>query len=1405
MSEKKVYKEYFDIDPKYYAAVTADLIKQGKVSWKSFYPHETFVKLLEKTHTVLSGKDSRSLWVEGAYGTGKSHAALTVKSLLEAGDDEIRAYFDDYGLSKDLCQKLITDKNGGKIITVHRIGSGFIRSDQDLILAVQDSIRSALGEAGLENYGEESLREATLRWLGKDINRDYFNALIHEDEYAWAFGGENVTMIIEKLKDEGNEVQKIMRNILKVAEDNGITALRLDIQGLANWIKDVIAKNNISAILFVWDEFTEFFQNNPNSLTGFQTLAEISLSHPFYFMIVSHESRSLFVNADTAKKILDRFVPPVKIELPENMAFRLMAQAMKKTPDSVLASEWITYAGELNEQLTSVRNTIETSAKKESTMGQKTVISDSELQSIVPIHPYAALLLKHLSVAFSSNQRSMFDFIISNDMTDAKGFKWFINTYGPLDNQNLLTIDMLWEFFNGKGQNGLNDDVRVILDAYNLLQNDKLTPDEQRVFKTVLLLQAISQRVSGVELLRPNDMNVDLAFSGTDWSKGKGKSIAEKLCRDGLIFKKPVGGGKMEYTVANSTGDAATIEKIKKEIIEETKTQNLVVNADLLTAIQLPASIKGRFELVGVAISSFPAAVSKAPQTMKSNRYKTIVSFSMNDIEAGQIKDMTIKAAKESEDGIVFIECLTTMGQDLLEQYIENMAYSRYYVKNDKGRAANFENQAKRCLDEWKQKISAGAFMLYTKNNRSGIRLSGMQALQDELKTVEHQKYYYGLSQYSVIDNMFAKGPLAQGAECGINQILVGTFKSSNEKNSLANALNGAWGIDKYWEDPSKKSLAIVRIKNKVEELVQQGFSNAAGRVSVLSVFEALEEAPYGFIPSNISAFVMGFVLKEYALSDYFWSNGSNSESMSVDKMKQMIANALNQKVTPNRNYKEEYIVAMSLEQKAFLNCTAKIFNIPSAQCGSIESARNQLRSRMKQLTFPIWCVKSLLETETISSSIEDVSEVIDCYCGIANTANSTKSTESDLADTIGRKIHANTNIVDDCTKLITNQKCKDGMLAYIGHYRSGILETLALEISDNGAYIDQVKQKFNADAANWVWNSETADEKINDVILEYQIIAESNKLNPRAMSLHDAVLEWNKRSSNIRISFEALRKYAGTLEGFLEQLLLMQRSGNLQEQNKAKFYDCLVTEGNNFTEFYKNQIQYFKQVASMFIEDLDEQDVEKLYSEIPNGQFTKSSTEYFNYIEGQVKIFLQNQAKRKLLAVWRDKTGTRTPAEWSNTYQTPVLCMFDDEERSSVREMFKPFEDRMATEEMIARTITYLEKADFYERLSDSAERDCCFQKRIIGDYAVILTDVDEIREYLAGHVTDTPFAWFDNSTVRNKLKSLCDKQYLLKGKDAAMEVINNMDADEAKKYLCDLIADNPTVGIEIIKNKRR
>lgn len=1159
---KKTYKDYFNIDPKYYAAVTADLIKSGEVKWTSFYPHETFVKLLEKTHIMLSGKDSRSLWVEGAYGTGKSHAALTVKSMLEASDDEIRAYFKDYGLRDDLCQQLITDKSNGRLITIHRIGSASIRSDQDLILALQDSIAAALQEHGITNRGEASLKESALRWLeDKEANRVYFDSLIQEDKYMWDFGGKHVNEVISVLKNSEDEaaVSKMMRHILKVAEDNGITALRLDIPAMCDWIKSIIDENDISAILFVWDEFTEYFQNNQNALTGFQTLAEISESHPFYFLIVTHESSSLIQDKDMRKKILNRFVGDVtvRIEMPENMAFRLMAQAMKTTDDPVLLPEWTKYKGDLNEGLTSVRNTIIASAKKHSTMGQKTVISDTELQSIVPIHPYAALLLKHMSVAFNSNARSMFDFIISNDMSDAKGFKWFINEYGPEESINLLTIDMLWDFFTGKDQNGLNDDVRVILDSFGLLKKGSLTPDQERVFKTVLLLEAISLRVGNVELLRPNEQNIDLAFVGTDWSKGKARNIAAGLCQQGLLFEKPVGNGLKEYTVANRDGDIGKINKLKADIRNSTKTQDLIVSADLMSAVQLPVAIRPRFVMEGAASSNLTPISSKLSGQSKPNRFKTVVAFALNDTEAATIRNAILKAIVQPSNELFYIECLTPMGDDLLSQYVENMAYSKNYAQNDRQRAMGFETQAKKCLTEWKQRISAGAFTLYTPEHKSGTRVANLAALQEALQKLNHQIYFCGLEQFNLIDNMFLKGPLAQGAECGITEELKSTFKSSNVKTSLATALDGAWKVKRYWEDPTKKSLPIVRIKQEVEKVIKAGFEKASGRISILSIYEALEEAPYGFMPSNVTAFVMGFVLKEYATSDYFWSNGPFSESMTPGKMKQMIANAINQKFSPSSKYKEE------------------------------------------------------------------------------------------------------------------------------------------------------------------------------------------------------------------------------------------------------QFYNALITQREAFEHFYKDQLPYFKQVAGTFVEELDEQDVAGFCNTLPAGQFTKSSTEYYQYIENAVSNYKKSIRRTQLKNLWLEKTGTKDPSDWSDRYDTPILCMFDDTERGEARTIFATILAYAASDADITKAINYLEAATFYDRLNDPLERDRCFMERVVGDYAVMLKDADSIRKSLIGSIPDKAYNWMDNSAVKNRLKVLAEKQYKLSGCERAQAVIDKMDATELRRYLNELIADNLTVGMEILKNE--
>src|SRR5699024_553533 len=176
--------------------------------------------------------------------------------------------------------------------------------------------------------------------------------------------------------------------------------------------------------------------------------------------------------------------------------------------------------------------------------------------------------------------------------------------------------------------------------------------------------------------------------------------------------------------------------------------------------------------------------------------------------------------------------------------------------------------------------------------------------------------------------------------------------------------------------------------------------------------------------------------------------------------------------------------------------------------------------------------------------------------------------------------------------------------------------------------------------------------------ILDYRIIAESAKILPPCSSMHDVLSGWNSRTNNIKIAFEALKKVTGDLAPFLEELYRMKQANSIPEQSRETFYTLLVSQRDAFDKFYADQIPYFKLVTDIFINGMDSEDILKLYQDIPAGQFTKSSSEYMSYIESAVKTFIQNQAKKRLKDLWMAKTGTKDPRNWSEQYDTPILCM---------------------------------------------------------------------------------------------------------------------------------------------------
>ena len=1391
------YRHYFDIDPDYFPAVNEAVIKKNPDMWKKYYPHATFIKLIKDTVNVLTRKQKRSIWVEGAYGTGKSHAVLTLKKLLDASEEETYEYFKEFNIDNDLYNKFQGIKNSGTILTVHRYGSSSIRSDHNLVFAIQESIEKALKDKGIENKGSIALKEAVIKWISDCDNNAYFDTLI-TGPYKNLFCGDRANDVLEKLNTySGESLITLMNKIFKVADERQLKMLSLDTTGLAGWIKEIIKVNNLKAIVFIWDEFTEYFNNNMRSLTGFQEIAEISETDPFYLVIVTHKSVGLFDDADKDKtKILDRFVKPTCIiELPENMAFQLMGAAMKKNKDESVLSDWEMITEDFCDRTYDSRKLVKNRAK----------ISDDELKNILPIHPYTALLLKHISSAFDSNQRSMFDFIKNDHGDEIKGFQWFIDNYGPDDNNPLLTIDMLWEFFYDKGKEYLSHDIRSILDCYSSSITKQLDDGEKRVLKTVLLLQAISQKVGdSVELFIPNEKNINNAFEGSDMDGGRASRCANKLVRDEVLYIKRLGGNNTQYSALINAGDMVEIDKNKKEIQKKT-TSTLINEGEVNEAITLSGALKLRYDITYVSSSDFDSKIRllRSNQNNYIDKIVAVVCFAKDDAESAVIEKKIKGAINDGSYKMIFIDATTTpLGKDGYEQYCDNMAQAKYYNRKDNNLSRQYENNAKEVLNRWKNKISNGEFIIYSSGKPDGDRVTSIDSLYISLAEINKSKYKYCLEgTYTVTDNMYMSTSLKQGVKCGANQIVQGTFKSGNPATKLENALEGAWNNEgEYWIE--KPHLLISKIKIYIDDLISKAFKEC-GRISIAKIYDELKSAPYGFMPCNLSAFILGFLLKEYVNDSYSWSDGLTTEPLSLDKLQEMIDEIIKQQITMNARYKDKYIVAMTDDEKSFNEITSIAFNIPRNYCTSVEQTRGRIRNKMKEYLFPIWTLNSILDEESLKTDRRVIKEVIEYYCGIANSNNMgiDKASENDIANAIGKLCRKYTDVADDLKYLLCKEKCTEGMKKYLKEFENGELINLAEELGDNGQYINVLREKFDADAANWVWNVETVEQKIREVILEYKIILESNKVLSKNITFKNTIKEWCDKCNYIRVSYVASKNYLGEKEPFLNILYKMKKSGVLLDSQKQEFYDLLVQNIDNFKDFYNNQIELFKKVCEYYVEEFTDQEIKEIYSSIPAGSFIKEKSEYRTLVAQKVDNFKKNSKSTKLKKIWKEKTNTETPIDWSSKYKMSILCMIDDKEIQIAKIAFEALNKHHPNEESIDKAIEYLSNASFYDKLNDKKERDKAFINTIIKDYYVILNDIDEVKDYLDSRISAEPYDWFALPEIDKKLKRMAEAKYDETGCDKALEKIDNMDISDLKKYLKELIKDNMTVGIAIIK----
>lgn len=133
----------------------------------------------------------------------------------------------------------------------------------------------------------------------------------------------------------------------------------------------------------------------------------------------------------------------------------------------------------------------------------------------------------------------------------------------------------------------------------------ELIEEEKRVLKTILLLQAVSDRMSGnKDIFLPNDKNLTMAFEGTDIDFSA-KNIAKKLLNTHVVTRTPLTGDVFSYCCKNTGASIDSTPFIKDAQNKSTKDLSFMTGCELRSTVELSGALKARYSLAYATVSDF--------------------------------------------------------------------------------------------------------------------------------------------------------------------------------------------------------------------------------------------------------------------------------------------------------------------------------------------------------------------------------------------------------------------------------------------------------------------------------------------------------------------------------------------------------------------------------------------------------------------------------------------------------------------------------------------------------------------------------------------------------------------------------------------------------------------------------
>lgn len=956
-----------------------DVMSDRGETWKTFISNERFERNLSQIMTSLTSPTlakRKSIWIQGTYGTGKSHSLAVIKHLLSDDYEDIADYIPNLKHSQ-LRSSVTSFRKSKKVFPVVLKGVYSITDVADLAYTIQHEVAKALGSIQISTKTDF---DSLLQILKNESLDSFFEDRIENNPDLYSYVS-NKGQLITALENHETAVLRLVADELKQAGLGGFRAHNI-VDWLAEVRQELKAQGIADYLLLIWDEFTSLLEipARRSILNVIQDIAELSCSEAeddpsdtlgVHLLLVTHKRLEATETYKELKEDERNMAQARFTELDYGMqpttTFHILSGALDRRQPALL-QELIQKNLLDTPSVRMIVDQIVDSDAVNAAEVKETVIG------LYPFHPYTSYLATFVSRVIGEAERSIFEFL--ND--DKKGFIKFIET--DVDRKKFLTADYVWDFFCETFEKNTGGNFGIVTNRFKLSGETVAAQGEDclAVFKTILLLN-ILYRVATTDgdaseksMVNPSTKNIVAAFSG-EMEESRVLAILDHLDEKQILHRNPdnifeisssaLPPKKILETKTSLYPGKEDVSKIVEEysikcVGELRKALSMGVSRELDAQVfwggekeyLLRDKILAKFKTdytINVAVMLYRGETKALDELLGRREITQIAS-----------KDMLLSMSKEDEfKNTVFVLANTELGNRRFEAYLDSLAQesvARTLQMNDE-RIEGAQN-AEKWVVQWIEEIknSGMADVLF---RGDAVHIPFDQCSKHLKSTFIPAIFRYGL------DALPSTGPewIHQTSGKAVELALYSASKSDLERDAHGNdkavcrlLSNGSELLfnDQLELVSGDDRVPVVKLCREVNRVFEQNKNESS--INLAEEFRFFTKPEYGYYRNRLFMGALALAMRPYV--DRLYTSGSGQR---IDKilMRDIIVSIFVYWEDPKR-FKDNFMVRMSTEEERTLtNRLNVIFGIANQE--GLLSTKWAIRMKFQeQSQSPLWALK---------------------------------------------------------------------------------------------------------------------------------------------------------------------------------------------------------------------------------------------------------------------------------------------------------------------------------------------------------------------------------------------------------------------------------------------------------------